>query len=123
MSGLFKLKQWLTISETAKYLSDVLSESVSEADILKLGLDKHLKLSVNFVNGVPARGGKVVSYRKAKRSHKVSLFDEKYIDDFFSSISPELDIRKETDGSFQQAVNAISNYFGGCSVSWWIYSL
>ena len=66
MSKLFKLKQWLTIGETAKHLSNVLSEPVSEADVLKLGLDEHLKLSINFTNGAPAKKGTVVSYQEAK---------------------------------------------------------
>ena len=49
-SKLFNLKKWLTIEESAKYLSIMFDEDVSEADVLRLGLDKHLKLSVNFVN-------------------------------------------------------------------------
>lgn len=55
MSKLFKLKQWLTIPQTAKYLSSALSEEVTEADVLRLGLDRHLKLSVCFLNGAYAR--------------------------------------------------------------------
>lgn len=49
-SKLFKLKKWLTLSETAKHLSGVCCEDVTEADILRLALDGHLKLSVYFVN-------------------------------------------------------------------------
>ena len=41
-------------------------EPVSEADVLQLGLDGHLKLSVNFVNGAVARYGKVVNIYQAK---------------------------------------------------------
>jgi len=110
MSKLIKFKEWLTIEETAKYLSNKWSEPVTEADVLKLGLDKHLKLSVNFVNSVPAKKGKIVSYLEAKRSHKVSLFSKKDVDDFFHSVSFEFDLEKETDGSIQLAVNAMSNY-------------
>ena len=51
-SKLFKLKKWLTIPETAKHLSIMFGEEVQEADVLRLGLDRHLKLSVNFVNHV-----------------------------------------------------------------------
>ncbi len=50
MSKLFKLKVWLTIPEAAKYLSAALSEDVSDADVLRLGLDGHIKLSVHFLN-------------------------------------------------------------------------
>ena len=35
-------------------------EDVSEADVLRLGLDGHLKLSVNFVNGARGRCGPAV---------------------------------------------------------------
>jgi hypothetical protein len=56
-SKLFKLKQWLTLSDTAKHLSGICGEEVTEADILRLGLDKHLKLSVYFVNKTYARPG------------------------------------------------------------------
>ena len=63
---LFKLKEWLTISEAAKYLSKIFGEEVNESDVLRLGIDGHLKLSVYFVNGAIARRGKVVSYEEAE---------------------------------------------------------
>ena len=55
MAKLFNLKKWLSISETAQHLSIVFGEKVSEADVLRLALDKRLQLSVYFVNGVLAR--------------------------------------------------------------------
>ncbi len=64
-SKLFKLKKWLTIPETAKHLSIMFGEEVQEADVLRLGLDRHLKLSVNFVN-----------HAHAKRGDKFLPFDE-----------------------------------------------
>lgn len=64
-SKLFKLKEWLTIPETAKHLSIMFGEEVTEADVLRLGLGKHLKLSVNFVN-----------HGHAKRGDKFLPFDE-----------------------------------------------
>ena len=64
-SKLFKLKEWLTIPETAKHLSIMFGEDVTEADVLRLGLDRHLKLSVNFVN-----------HAYAKRGDKFLPFDE-----------------------------------------------
>jgi len=60
-SKLLKLKKWLTVPETAKFLSMMINEEVDESDILRLALDGHLKLSVNFVNKANARCGKVVS--------------------------------------------------------------
>lgn len=61
-SKLFKLKKWLTVPEAARHLSILFSEEVSEADVLRLALDSHLKLSVNFVNYAQVRLGKVVPY-------------------------------------------------------------
>lgn len=66
MSKLFKLKKWLTVPETARHLSSVFSEGVSEADVLRLALDGHLKLSINFVNHAKARCGPVVPIKNAK---------------------------------------------------------
>lgn len=54
MSKLFKLKKWLTIPETEKYLTQLFGEEVTEADILRLALDGELTLSVNLVNGAYA---------------------------------------------------------------------
>ncbi len=54
---LFKLKEWLTVPETVRHLSTMFNEEVSEADILRFALEGHLRLSVYFVNSVPARCG------------------------------------------------------------------
>jgi hypothetical protein len=64
MNALLKLKEWLTVADAAKHLSTVCSEPVTEPDVLRLGLDGHLKLSTYFVNGVSARRGKVVSSKE-----------------------------------------------------------
>ncbi len=61
MSKLFKLKEWLTVPDSARYLSIAFGEDVTEPDVLRLALDGHLKLSVNFVNHARAKRGKVVS--------------------------------------------------------------
>jgi hypothetical protein len=60
MSRLLKLKEWLTIPDAARHLSGVCGEPVTDADVLRLGLDRHLKLSVYFVNKARARRGVVV---------------------------------------------------------------
>ncbi len=49
MSKPLKLKEWLTVKDTAKRLSISVGEDVTEADILRLALDGHLTLSVYFV--------------------------------------------------------------------------
>lgn len=67
MRKLFKLREWLTIDEAARHLTIVLGEDVAQADVLRLGLDGHLTLSVNFIN--PAMGylGKVHPYKNVPK--------------------------------------------------------
>ncbi|MGZ8952974.1 MAG: hypothetical protein ACXW01_15165 [Methylobacter sp.] len=65
-SKLFKLKKWLTLPEAAKHLTGVCNEEITKADILRLALDGHLKLSVYFVNKAYVRPGKVVGYEDVK---------------------------------------------------------
>lgn len=64
MKKLFKLKQWLTLEETAGHLSSLFEESVTVADVLRLALDGHLTVSVDFVNHAYARLGKVVPFKE-----------------------------------------------------------
>ena len=52
---LAQLKQWLTIGEAAQYLALVFGEDVTEADVLRYGLDGVLTLSVRWANPVKAR--------------------------------------------------------------------
>lgn len=66
MHKLFQLKKWLTLEDAARYLSLAFNEPVTEADILRLGLDEHLTLSVNFVNGTRARPGALVPIEDAE---------------------------------------------------------
>ncbi|MEJ8855804.1 hypothetical protein WKW79_14570 [Variovorax robiniae] len=54
MSKLFKLKRWLTIAESAKHLTTIFGEEVTEADILRFALDHRLTLSVVFLSGALA---------------------------------------------------------------------
>lgn len=60
-SKIFNLKKWLLVPEAARYLSILFNEEVCEADVLRLALDKHLTLSVDFVNYTYVRRGKIVS--------------------------------------------------------------
>lgn len=62
MDKLFNLKEWLTVADTARHLSIVFGEDVTEADVLRLALDGRLRLSVYFVNHAYARCSKVVGY-------------------------------------------------------------
>ncbi|OKY74018.1 MAG: hypothetical protein BM485_15470 [Desulfobulbaceae bacterium DB1] len=76
-SKLFKLREWLTVSEAARHLSSVFCEDVTEADVLRLALDGHLKLSVNFVNPTYGKCGKLISSEDKENlpAHFLSLFD------------------------------------------------
>lgn len=62
MGKLFNLKEWLTVADAARHLSIVFGEELSEADVLQLGLDGHLRLSVYFVNGMTVQTGDEVRY-------------------------------------------------------------
>ena len=66
MSKLLRLREWLTISEAAKHMSISFGEEVTEADVLRVALDGHLRLSVNFVNHARARCGKPVAIEDAE---------------------------------------------------------
>jgi hypothetical protein len=103
MRKLLQLKNWLTIEEATRHLSVLFEERVSEADVLRLALDRHIKLSVNFVNPVDARPGKVVSVDKSKSwaisrdSHGIFQIETDYektdpssdIGNLLPSVSPE----------------------------------
>ncbi|MDO8714241.1 MAG: hypothetical protein Q7K13_07170 [Polynucleobacter sp.] len=73
MSKLFKLREWLTISETALHLSNSLKEPVTEADIYRLGLEGHLTLSVNFIHHAEAYRGKLVPLSEAIKVPGIQL--------------------------------------------------
>jgi hypothetical protein len=77
---LLDLKQWLTIADAARYLSILFGEGVSEADVLRLGLDGHLKLSVNFVNGARGRCGPAVRSFFADSLHDRALLGARVLE-------------------------------------------
>ena len=61
MSKLLKLKEWLTVADTARHLSILLEEEVSEADVLQLALDGHLTLSLLFIHPNSALCGTIIT--------------------------------------------------------------
>ena len=79
MNKLFNLKEWLTLQDAARHLAIVFGEEVAVADVLRLALDGHLKLSVNFVNHTQARRGKVIPIEEAEYYE--------YPPEFFSKLS------------------------------------
>lgn len=60
MRKLFKLRQWLTLDEAASRLATTFDEAVSVADVLRLALDGHLKISLHLVNHAHGRMGKII---------------------------------------------------------------
>lgn len=50
MSKLLKLKECLTLDEAVLYISKVIDEPVSIADLYRFAFDRHITLSVNFIN-------------------------------------------------------------------------
>lgn len=63
MSKLLKLKEWVTIPDAAKHLTQIFNEPFSEADIYQLALDEHITLSVMFPNYARAKIGKVIPFK------------------------------------------------------------
>lgn len=55
MSKLFKVREWLTIHESASFISQLLQESVTENDVYRLMLDGVIQPSIHFVSEVPAK--------------------------------------------------------------------
>ncbi len=55
MSKLFKLKEWLTLEDTAKYISNVFGEPFSSTELYMLSLQGKLQLSVMFANGAKVK--------------------------------------------------------------------
>lgn len=94
MKKLMKLKEYLTLEQAAVYLTAILNEPVTVADVLQLALDQYLTLSVHFVNGTMARPGKVVHYTY----EQIQKFDATgdYPDDLNSTddISAFLEVRE-----------------------------
>ena len=67
LKKLLKLMEWVTVPDAARYLSILFGEDVSEADVLRLALDGHLTLSVDFVNVATAQCGKTIPLADAER--------------------------------------------------------
>lgn len=62
---LSRLKRWLTLEDSAKYLSLLISEEVTVTDLLQLALQSELTVSINLVNSYPAQLGPKVSVQDA----------------------------------------------------------
>lgn len=79
MNRLFKLKEWLTIEESAAHISSLLGEPATIADLYRFALDGHLKLSVDFVNHAQARKGKRLKTEQVEfEVMEYDIFGKKY---------------------------------------------
>lgn len=81
-SKLLKMKEWVTLEKAAQYISALLDEEVSVADVLLFGLDGHLRLSVN------------IGYAKAKKAefcneHELSMKLSEMLNNIDFTCSPE----------------------------------
>lgn len=65
--SLLDLKNEFILTEAARYLSGVFGEAVSDADILQLALDGHIKLSVDLNSPVWGAAGTIVDAAHAQR--------------------------------------------------------
>ena len=82
--------EYVTIPEASAYLSETLRKDITEANLFRSALDGHLKLSVNFVNGVKVRRTEVVPPKnpewimipanKSAVSRLINLYPEKYME-------------------------------------------
>jgi len=54
MSKILSFKEWVSLPDAARHLSSVFNEEVTEADVLRLALDRKICLSAYFVNHAKA---------------------------------------------------------------------
>jgi hypothetical protein len=62
----FPSKEWLTLEQAAKRLGDITGEEVTVADVLRLALDKQIRLSVRFLTLAKVKHGEIVRYSRSK---------------------------------------------------------
>lgn len=82
MSKLLYFKEWLTIKEATKCLSNVFNEKVKMRDIYRLALDNKLILSLHFINSTYVEKGvnvETVLNMTAVVNDTPILFEKEYI--------------------------------------------
>lgn len=103
MKKLFDLKEWLTLEDTAKHLTILFGEEVKVSDVLRLALDGHLQLSVNFLEDTRVNYGAVVPFKDA-------LWNEKKIDEYVSVVTMRSTKLNNTHAIRQEAkISSINN--------------
>lgn len=98
---LSRLKNWLTLEDSARYLSLIIGEKVCTDDLLQLALQKDLTLSINLVNKYWAVTGKKVSIDESQL-HRFPLKNEMQAEDIEST--PQEEKRVYLDSLFGEAL-------------------
>lgn len=65
MKKLSQFKEWLSLTDAAKYLNIILGEEVSTADVLQLAIDGRLTLSIWLTTPIPAKAVTLTTLRSS----------------------------------------------------------
>lgn len=68
MASLFNLKSWVTLDDAVRHLNPFFDEEIEVKDLLRLVLDGHLQLSINFVNHTYGALGQAVGKDELQES-------------------------------------------------------
>ena len=68
MASIFNLKSWVSLDDAAKHLNPFFDEEIEVKDLLRLVLDGHLQLSINFVNHTYGALGQAVGKDELQES-------------------------------------------------------
>lgn len=99
MKKKIRLKRWVSILEAATYLSTVLEENVTEADVLLMALDGHLELALQLPNGAYAKRLERVNEQEVEYITVPSLVGAGTVT--FPKNGP---LFKDKDGTFHQVL-------------------
>jgi len=95
---LLRFKEWVTLEEAAQYLKTVLTEEVTEADVLSLSLEGYLRLSIKLDIPAPALYARLYPYESPPEdiSHPLGEFlDTLPLDTGYGWLVPEEIPRRE----------------------------
>lgn len=92
MNKLFKLRKWLTIADAAAHLTEVFTERITEADLMQLGLEGRLTLSVRFKLPISGREASMAGDRRT-----TPVNDSVHLTDSFATMHGNV---KSFDGIF-----------------------
>lgn len=79
LGKLFQLKTWVELGEATRALSILIGEETSCGDLLRLGLEGHLILSVRFLCGVQVKCGRAIPIAEATQEQVPTLDGEGFV--------------------------------------------